>query len=232
MFSFFYNILTTLTGGKSFEQLSQSNLRKVRATLDGDKLSDIDAQVFGRVLKRQKGESFFRFLDRRSKLSKLSLEDKQRLIESEKKRLVAEERRKRSMLDAYVSGSNQTPAQAQGEEVRSQVSRTMSNTLSSLDSAIFDSLASRKESEPLFTYLKRSKAMYRLPVEDKRKLVSDEQHRVEQEKASQQRMLEEYLQPTSYEKISRVENQVSESVENTMSNDSSRRVNKSKGISR
>jgi len=206
-------------------------MRKVRATLDGDKLSDLDARVFGSVLKRQKNELFFTYLNRRSRLSKLSLEDKQRLIESEKKRLIAEEKRKRAMLDDYVSGkqSNRTPAQVHSDEVQNQVSDTLSNRLSSLDTSIFDSLASRKESEQLFAYLKRSKAMYGLPVEEKQQLVNAEKSRIQQEQESRQRMLEEYLTPTSDEKISQIKSAVSESTENAVS--MKRKIRKFKGLS-
>ncbi len=217
MFGFFYNILATFSGGRKFEQLQGSHIRKVRKILKGAKLSSVDTQVFAQMYQRQKGESFFAYVKRKNKLKSLNDEGRQILIHSEKKRLRKVQKNKDDMLQKYLSGNLSSQ-----NEVQESVYNTLNQRLSPSDADVFRSLVERQENESMFAHLKRSQQLYRLPIEEKQKLVQAEKKRASDEQFRRNDLLEQYLTETPTEQEHNLRDMHVRQVENLLSQKNSK----------
>ena len=184
MYRFFYNLLATVTGGKKFESLQSLHLKQVKKALRGSKFSQIDTRVFALLSQRQKGEPLIASFKRRHRLNTLSVEDKQTLINGEKQRILKERKLKDDMLQKYLRDQP-----ASRNTVQEAVNNTLSKKLSVDDAKIFHSLMDRYENESWLAHLKRSKQLYRLPLEQKRKIVEQEKRRHSEEQASINKLL-------------------------------------------
>lgn len=219
MYSFFYNILTTLTGGKSFEAIRKLHYRQVQKTLKGQKFSNIDTKVFASITQRHENEKLFDYIKRRRKLNSLSVEDKQRYINSEKKRLYQAEQSRKKNLNEFL-GKSTTPVEQQQRDVQQSIHRTFQKKLSPQDALAFERLPERHSNESYWAFLKRSKQLYRLPVEQKLQLVQKQRQRDLENQRHQEASLRDYLATSPSEVVYEKKFQVKEALREQKTNQS------------
>jgi len=223
----------TVTGGRSFEVIQKLHLKKVKATLRGAKFNNIDTEVFSLLTQRQKGESFSSYWKRSRKLNALSVDDKQRLINAEKKRRAEAVKQKQKMLDEYLGTSSTLSATQELEsQVAKNVSTTLSNKLSRTDLDIFQELTQRNNSESMFAHLKRVKSMNRLPVENKKQLIDQHKKTALLQQQKTDSILQEYLELTPREKIEQETVFNSQRVEESLQSSSQQQKKQGRGQSR